>query len=349
MSKQDPVQEALRIAVSLETVPAELMVLATQHMISGEASETLVAALLAALSARGERPEEIASVAGVLRAQGVRVDVPDKDYLLDTCGTGGTGKKLFNCSTCAALVVAAGGVRVAKHGNRTATRASGSADLLEQAGLTLNLTPQQAVSCLKQVGIVFLFAPSFHPAMRHLAPVRRNLGIKTIFNLVGPLANPAGAGLQVMGVHSKKMLQPMAAALNTLGSRHALVLHSQDGLDEISPSAPTDAVELRPDGEFRPHLIDPADFDVRVSLQQLTVASAAESLDMVRKVLAGQPHPAADMVALNAGAAFWIGGTCEDLKAGVERARETIKSGAGLDKLHELARVSTEMAQSETP
>ena len=341
------VTEALALAVAGETVPEALMASAVQEMMTEDCPQVAAAGLLTALSVRGERPAEIVATAQVLRRRGLKVAAVEPENLLDTCGTGGTGKSLFNCSTCCALVAAAAGVRVAKHGNRASTRASGSADLLERAGVVLTLTPAQAASCLEQVGLAFLFAPAFHPAMRHMAPIRRELGIKTIFNLVGPLSNPAGARRQVLGVPAPKYLRPMAEALRQLGAVRALVVHSHDGLDEISPAAPTDVIELSPDGELTEYTLNPADFGPTESLENLTVTSSTDSLEQARTLLAGEAHPAVGMVALNAGAALWIGGRCDSLKDGVQLAHQTLAAGAGLELLEKLAATSTRLAAEQ--
>lgn len=340
------IAQALRLAVGGQTLSRETMQAAVREMMSGEImagpeAALLSASLLTALAVRGERAEEISAVAEVMRGLGERVPNSDPS-LLDTCGTGGTGQSLFNCSTAVALVVAAGGGRVAKHGNRTTTRASGSADLLEAAGVALELTPAQAARCLDQCGIVFLFAPSFHPAMRHLGPVRRSLGIRTIFNLAGPLTNPAGARRQLAGVGDGRWLQDYARALQLLGAERALVVHSQDGLDEISPAAPTDALLLA-DGQLQPQVIDPADYSIGVELHSLQVHSAAESLAMVRAALGGEATGAGEMIALNAGAAFHICGLSADLASGIDKARQVLASGKALDTLQRLAETSQQL------
>lgn len=344
----NPLARALQIAVSGRTLDGDTMGAAVRQMMDGEVmaepeAQLLTAGLLSALAARGEQAEEIAAVAFAMREAGARLDTGDS-AVIDTCGTGGTGRSLFNCSTASALVVAAGGGKVAKHGNRTTTRSSGSADVLEAAGVALMLTPEQASLCLAEVGMVFLFAPAFHPAMRHLAPVRRAMGIRTVFNLAGPLTNPAGARRQITGVPGSEYLEVYAQALQLLGAQRALVVHSRDGLDEISPAAVTDAVRLA-DGESQRLTIDPADYGISADLRQLQVSSAEDSLAMIRTALGGQAHPAADMVALNAGAAFHVGGLCADLEQGVDKARQVLASGEALRLLQQLAAVSQKLQQ----
>ncbi|MGI9344639.1 MAG: anthranilate phosphoribosyltransferase [Gammaproteobacteria bacterium] len=344
-------QKALQLASQRQNVPIELMKNAVKEMASEHASAPLTAALLAALTTKGESSEEIEATARVLRERGIKLKLTAgirSQDLLDNCGTGGTGQSLFNCSTCSAVIAAAAGVKVAKHGNRTNTRASGSADLLEQAGINLDMQPDQAALCLQQTGLTFLFAPAFHPSMRYVGPVRREIGIKSIFNLVGPLANPANAGRQVLGLFSAERLQPMATALQRLGTQKALVLHSEDGLDEISPIAPTLAIEITATGTMQQHRIQPEHYIKPVQLVQLKIHSVAESLHMIKQVLSGQlDHPASAMVALNAGAALWIGGRCNTLGDGVELARSTIASGDGMQVLNQLAQLSHQTPNSE--
>ena len=342
--EQQSIQQALQQVLAGAEVPADLMQDAIAEMIQEDSPQALIGALLSTLALRGEKPAEIAAAVRALQQRGHAVPVAGTAPLIDLCGTGGTGQKLFNCSTCSALVVAAAGVPVVKHGNRTNTRASGSADLLEAAGVALALTPEQAAHCLREVGMVFLFAPAFHPAMRHVAGIRRELGIRSLFNLVGPLANPGGASHHLLGVHSLAFARPMAQALRELGISRALVVHSDDGLDEISPAAPTTALELTADGDIRELRIDPADFGIATPLRELAAHSPAESLAIVKAVLAGQEHAAAGMVALNAGAALWIADLCPDLKAGVRLARQTLASGAGLQVLERLVATSTSLA-----
>jgi anthranilate phosphoribosyltransferase len=256
-----------------------------------------------------------------------------QDELVDTCGTGGDAAGLFNVSTAAAIVVAAAGGKVAKHGNRAASGKTGSADVLEAAGVKLDLGPKSVERCIREIGIGFMLAPRFHAATKHAVGPRREMGVRTLFNVIGPLTNPAGARNQVLGVFHPDWLQPMAEVLKRLGSRHVLVVHGEDGLDEISIAAKTRVVELK-NGEIRSWHMAPEDVDLpRGSTDKLRVSSAQESLDVIRRVFAGEQGAAADTVAFNAGAALYVGSKARHVKAGVELARAAIVSGAAAAKL----------------
>jgi anthranilate phosphoribosyltransferase len=261
-------------------------------------------------------------------------------HLVDTCGTGGDGASTFNISTASALVTAAAGGRVAKHGNRSVSSKSGSADVLEAAGVRLDLTPSQVAACIDRVGVGFLFAPRHHGAMKHAIGPRREMGIRTIFNLLGPLTNPAGAPNQVLGVFSSQWLEPLAQVLKQLGSEHVLVVHAEDGLDEISIGAPTRVAELK-DGSISVYTLVPEDFGVqRASLSTLAVQDAAQSLATIRRVLENEPGPARDIVMLNAGAAIYACGLVASLLEGVVRAGDVLANGKAGEALDELIRVS---------
>jgi anthranilate phosphoribosyltransferase len=259
---------------------------------------------------------------------------------VDTCGTGGDGASTFNISTASALVTAAAGGRVAKHGNRSVSSKSGSADVLEAAGVRLDLTTSQVAACIDRVGVGFLFAPRHHGAMKHTIGPRREMGIRTIFNLLGPLTNPAGAPNQVLGVFSSKWIEPLAQVLKQLGSEHVLVVHAEDGLDEISIGAPTRVAELK-NGRISVYTIVPEDFGVqRASLSTLAVEDAAQSLATIRRVLENKPGPARDIVMLNAGAAIYACGLVASLMDGVARAGEVLGNGKAGETLDKLIRVS---------
>ncbi|MEZ5442193.1 MAG: anthranilate phosphoribosyltransferase [Lysobacterales bacterium] len=305
---------------------------AMQSIMGGHSEPVQLAAFLVALRMKGETVTEIAAAARVMRS--LARPVPwSGEGLLDIVGTGGDGASLFNVSTAAAFVAAAGGARVAKHGNRSVSSSSGSADLLEAAGARLELSAERVGDCLQASGFGFLFAPSHHAAMRHAAPVRKALGLRTLFNLLGPLTNPAGATQQVLGVYDGRWVQPLAEVLRELGARHVLVVHAEDGLDEISLAAPTQVAELR-DGQVRCRRIEPEDLGVRrQSLDGLQVGSPAESLALIRRVLAGEPGPAADLVALNAGAALYAADCCDSLADGVAQARVLLATGAAAERL----------------
>jgi len=312
------------------------------QVMSGGATPAQVGALLMGLRCKGETAEEIAGAAATMRALSTRVEV-DVPYLVDTCGTGGSGRKLFNISTAAAIVAAAAGAHVAKHGNRKASSQSGAADVLEAAGANIHLTPEQIARCIRDVGVGFMFAPAHHSAMKHVAPVRSELKIRTIMNVLGPLTNPAGARRQVLGVFSKDWLLKLTEVLRILGSE-AVMLVNCEGLDEIGLHAPTSVCELR-DGEIREYLFDPQ--SVGISLQPveaLRADSIEASLGHVRTALSRAEGPAADIVALNAGAAIYVSGVATSLRNGVEMARDALASGLAREKLDELVRITSLMA-----
>jgi anthranilate phosphoribosyltransferase len=302
---------------------------------TGGATPAQIGGFLVALRAKGETVREVVAAAEVLREMATRVPV-SCPHLVDTCGTGGDGTHTFNISTAAAFVAAAAGARVAKHGNRSVSSKSGSADVLEAAGVNLNLTPQQVRACIETVGLGFLFAQHHHGAMQHAIGPRRELGIRTIFNLLGPLTNPAGAPNQIVGVYGAEWVEPLAEALRDLGSEHVLVVHAQDGLDEISIGAPTRVAELT-EGRIEVKILTPEQFGFqREPLSWLVVDSAQESAAMIRGVLAGATGPARDVVLLNAGAALYVAGVAPTLAAGVVQAAGAIDAGAALAKLEEL-------------
>lgn len=322
----------------MDLKPAEMDSVMRQIM-SGGATPTQIGGFLAGMRAKGETVEEIAAAAKVMRELANRVEV-SSTYLVDTCGTGGDGRKLFNVSTAAAFVTAAAGARVAKHGNRSMSSKSGSADVLEAMGVELEMPAAQVAECIRRIGIGFMFAPAHHPAARYAAAPRRELGTRTLFNLLGPLTNPAGAPHQLLGVFAARWVQPMAEVLRALGSRHVLVVHSDDGLDEISIAAPTQVTELK-DGAIRSYVLDPEELGIRrQSMETLEVDGPQESLRLIRNVLAGEPSPALDMVVLNAGAAAYAAGVADSLADGVKRARAAVASGEAARKLQQLVDAS---------
>ena len=295
-------------------------------IMTGQATPAQIGGFLIGLRMKGETVEEIAAAAGVMRELATRVEVGGP-HLVDTCGTGGDGASTFNISTASAIVTAAAGGRVAKHGNRSVSSSSGSADVLEAAGVRLDLDPQQVAACIDRVGVGFLFAPQHHSAMKHAIGPRREMKVRTVFNLLGPLTNPAGAPNQVLGVFSPLWVEPLAQVLKRLGSEHVLVVHAEGGLDEISIAGPTRVAELK-DGTITVYSISPADFGMQNGdLSALAVADASESLAMINAVFAGEPGPASDIVALNAGAAIYAAGLTDSLADGVKLAAETISSG----------------------
>ncbi len=304
-------------------------------MMQGEATPAQIGGLLVALRLKGESVAEITAAARVMRELASRVEV-DKTGLVDTCGTGGDGTNTFNISTAAAFVVAASGARVAKHGNRSVSGKSGSADVLEAAGVNLELKPAEIASCIETVNIGFMFAPLHHAATKHALGPRRELGIRTLFNVLGPLTNPAGAPNQVIGVYSRAWLEPLAETLRQLGSNHVLIVHADDGMDEISIAAPTRISELK-QGRLEHYSVRPDDFGLKAQdAGQLVVKDAQESLAMMRAVLDNRAGAARDIVSLNAGAAIYAAGQADSIQDGVMRAAELIKSGAARQKLQQL-------------
>ncbi|MEQ8833363.1 MAG: anthranilate phosphoribosyltransferase [Miltoncostaeaceae bacterium] len=300
-------------------------------IMAGEAGEAQTAGFLIALRAKGESAEEIAGLASVIRAHAQTVSGPAGPFV-DTCGTGG-GRSTFNISTTAAFVVAGAGVAVAKHGNRSATSKCGSADLLEALGASIELDPDAVARCLEETGVGFMFAPAHHPAFRHIVPVRRALAVRTVFNLIGPLANPAGAPRQLLGVSDPEYLRRMAEALAALGTERALVVRGRDGLDELSTGAVNDVLGVG-DGQVRATEIDPADFGFAPPADaHIAGGDPGDNARITRAVLDGVPGPARDLVVLNAGAAVWVAGGADDLAGGIARAQESIDEGAAAERL----------------
>jgi len=304
------------------------------QLMDGQVSEPFKAALLVALRMKGEAVSEITGAAAAMRRRAIHIP-HRRQGVVDTCGTGGDGQGTFNISTAAALAVAAAGVPVAKHGNRSVSSRSGSADVLAALGVKIEIDAETAGRTLDAVGITFLFAPLLHPAMREVMPVRRELGLRTIFNVLGPLTNPAGARRQVMGVYAESLVEPIGRVLRDLGAEHALVVHGE-GLDEITTTGRTRVAEVK-DGEVRIYDLEPERFGLRrVRLQDLAGGTPEENAEAARRVFAGEGGPLADVTALNAGAALYVGGAAGTLEEGVERARETLASGAAAEKLEEL-------------
>jgi anthranilate phosphoribosyltransferase len=332
-------QSAIRAVTERRDLGGDEMRSVMRLIMTGQATPAQVGGFLVGLRMKGETVDEIAAAAGVMRELATHVEV-NGPHLVDTCGTGGDGASTFNISTASALVTAAAGGRVAKHGNRSVSSKSGSADVLEAAGVRLDLTPSQVAACIDRVGVGFLFAPRHHGAMKHAIGPRREMGIRTVFNLLGPLTNPADAPNQVLGVFSSQWLEPLAQVLKQLGSEHVLVVHAEDGLDEISVGAPTRVAELK-NGEISVYTILPEDFGVqRASLSMLAVDNAAQSLAMIRRVLDNETGPARDIVMLNAGAAIYAAGLVTSLAAGMARASEVLGNGKARETLDELIRVS---------
>ncbi len=318
------------------------MLLLMQHIMGGQLTPAQIAAVLVALRIKGETVTEITAAAQVMRELSTKVVVQDNGHLIDTCGTGGDGAQTFNISTASALVAAAAGASVAKHGGRSVSSTCGSADILEKLGVNVNVTPQQVAHCVDTIGIGFMFAPNHHSAMKHAAPVRRELGVRTLFNLLGPLTNPAGAKNQVMGVFHRDLTGKLAQVLQQLGSRHVLVVHGADGMDEISISGSTYIAELK-DGTVREYTVQPQDFGLKTAQSDtIRVANADEARTMLLGVMDNQLGAARDIVQLNAGAAIYVAGLAATLEEGVKKAGEVIASGAAKSKLAQLIQVSNE-------
>ncbi len=332
-------QAAIKAVTERRDLSGDEMRAVMRTIMTGEATPAQIGGFLIGLRMKGETVDEIAAAASVMRelAAGVKVS---GEHVVDTCGTGGDAASTFNISTTSAFVVAAAGGRVAKHGNRSISSKSGSADVLEAAGVNLGISPEQVAQCVEQVGVGFMFAPAHHSAMKHAIGPRREMGVRTIFNVLGPLTNPAGAPNQVLGVFAREMVEPLANVLNKLGSNHVLVVHAADGMDEISIGAETFVAELK-DGAVSTYTIQPEDFGMtRTDIAALAVDSAEGSLAVVKGVLAGEKGPARDIVALNAGAAIYAAGLAETLAAGIERAQAVIDSGEAAARLDALVSLS---------
>ena len=335
------IQEAIKAVTERRDLSGEEMAAVMRAIMTGEATPAQIGGFLIGLRMKGETVEEIAAAAGVMRELAARVEV-SPDRLVDTCGTGGDAAGSFNISTASALVTAAAGARVAKHGNRSVSSKSGSADVLEAAGVNLDLSPEQVAACVDSVGVGFMFAPKHHGAMKHAIGPRREMGVRTVFNVLGPLTNPAGAPNQVLGVFSDELLEPLAQVLARLGSRHVMVVHSEDGMDEISIGAPTQVAELK-DGKLSRYAITPEQFGMRRGdVTGLGVDGPEDSLAIIREVLDDKAGAARDIVALNAGAAIYVAGVAGSLAEGVDKARAAIASGAARETLAALVKFTAE-------
>ncbi len=316
-----------------QDLSAEAMTEMMQALMSGAVNDAQSAALLVALRMKGESVDEITAAARVMRGLSTPVQMTQPESLIDTCGTGGDGQHTFNVSTTVAFVVAAAGGRVAKHGGRSVTSSSGSADLLELAGVNLSITPQMVANSIDREGVGFMFAPAHHGAMKHVVTVRKSLGVRTMFNLLGPITNPAGAQRQVLGVFAEQWLEPMAKVLKALGSRKVWVVHADDGLDEISIASATQVVALSETGELTRFTVSPEQVGyARAALADIRAVSKEDSLAMVKRVLANEPGPWRDIVCLNAGAALLVGGLVADFPSGVRLAEAVIANGAAQQK-----------------
>ena len=332
------VQQVLQQLIERRDLTQAEMHAAMMAVMTGEATPAQVGAFLIALRFKGETVTEITAAAQVMRELSSKVSLSIKrKNLVDTCGTGGSGIPLFNISTASAFVVACAGGFVAKHGNRSVTSKSGSADLLEAAGVNLALAPEQVAKCVNEIGVGFMFAVNHHSAMKHAIGPRRDIGVRTIFNVLGPLTNPADAPNQVVGVFDKNLVRPLAEVLKNLGSEHVLVVHSEDGLDEISLAAPTFVAELK-NGEISEYSITPESLGLKTRpLDSLRIDDAKQSLALVKIALTDNHSAAADIVALNAGAAIYAANLCSTLQQGVDMARDILGTGIAWEKLQEFA------------
>ncbi|PWB49297.1 MAG: anthranilate phosphoribosyltransferase [Nitrosomonadales bacterium] len=334
------VREALTRLIEQREIFHDEMLSLMRQIMSGEVSPAQIAAILMGLRVKKETVGEISAAAQVMREFATKVPVKNTGHLVDTCGTGGDAAHTFNISTTAAFVAAAAGARVAKHGGRSVSSTCGSADVLEALGVNLNLTPEQVGQSIDEIGIGFMFAPNFHGAMKYAAPVRRELGVRTIFNVLGPLTNPAGASNQVMGVFHPDLVGIQARVLQRLGSHHVMVVHGSDGLDEITLSGETLVAELK-DGEVSEYALHPREFGFETcDLEVLKVWDAAQAKDMLLGVLDNLPGPARNIVLLNAGAAIYVAGCAETLAEGIAKAHAAIESGAAREKLRQLVEIS---------
>jgi len=334
---------AIRAVTERRNLSAEDMRAVMRLIMTGEATQSQIGGFLIGLRMKGETVDEIAAAAEVMRELATHVGVSGP-HLVDTCGTGGDGASTFNISTASAFVVAAAGAKVAKHGNRSVSSKSGSADVLEAAGVNLEISPEQVAECINEVGVGFMFAPKHHGAMKHAIGPRREMGVRTIFNVLGPLTNPASAPNQVLGVFSKELVEPLARVLQQLGSEHVLVVHADDGMDEISITSATNIAELK-DGKVTSYKIGPEQFGLKKSdASELGVKDAEQSLAIVKGVLGNKAGPARDIVQLNAGAAIYVAGLAPTLEEGIKKAGEVIASGEALKRLESLVTLSQSLA-----
>ena len=328
------IKNALKLLVNRQDLTSQQMTAVMQQIMTGKATPSQIGGFLIALEMKGETITEITAAAQVMRSLATPVDMGSDD-LVDTCGTGGDGASIFNVSTASAFVVAAAGAKVAKHGNRSISSSSGSADVLETAGVNLDVSPQQVRNCINTVGVGFMFAQKHHDAMKHTIAPRREMAVRTIFNLLGPLTNPAKALHQVLGVFDKKWVEPMAYVLKALGSKHVLVVHSKDGLDEISIGEQTYIAELK-NNVVTCYEVCPEDFGLkRENVSQLAIQSAVESLAIINSIFDGELGAARDIVVLNAGAAIYAADIVSSLSKGIEQAQTLIDNGQAKQKLQD--------------
>ena len=327
------INEAIKAVISRQNLNESEMHDVMSSIMTGQTTDAQIGAFLVGLSMKGETIEEITASAKVMRALATSVKLSSDEFLVDTCGTGGDGLGLFNISTASAFVVAAAGGKVAKHGNRSISSKSGSADVLEAAGINLSLNPELISQCIEEIGVGFMFAPAHHSAMKHAIGPRKELAIRTIFNVLGPLTNPAKAPNQIMGVFDKNLVEPIANVLKGLNSRHVMVVHSEDGLDEFSIANKTYVAELK-DNKISTYTVHPHDFGLEEgSLDSIQAENAEQSLALIHEAFSGKQGVARDIIALNAGAAIYVSGLVNSLEEGITKANQILSDGSAQDKL----------------
>ena len=327
------ISKAIKAVISKQNLNEGEMHDVMNSIMTGQTTDAQIGAFLVGLSMKGETIEEITASAKVMRALATSVELSSNDYLVDTCGTGGDGLGLFNISTASAFVVAAAGGKVAKHGNRSISSKSGSADVLEAAGINLNISPELISQCIEEIGLGFMFAPAHHSAMKHAIGPRKELAVRTIFNVLGPLTNPAKAPNQIMGVYDKSLVEPIANVLKGLNSRHVMVVHSEDGLDEFSIANTTYVAELK-DNNISTYTVHPRDFGLEEgNLDSIRAENAEQSLALINEAFSGKKGVARDIIALNAGAAIYVSGLVNSFDEGVTQANQILSDGSAQDKL----------------
>lgn len=332
------IKEAISMLIDGKSMTTDEAAQVMEEIMTGAVTPAQFGAFVTALRMKGETVEEISGLARTMRAKALKVDITGQ--MTDVVGTGGDGRNTFNISTVAAFVAAGAGLKVAKHGNRAASSQCGAADVLESLGVKINLTPEQVKQCLEEVGIGFMFAPSFHPAMKYAGPSRKEIGIRTVFNILGPLTNPAGATTYLLGVADGALVDTMAKVLQSLGCRHALVVHGEDGLDEITLTGRTQVCEVTGNG-LKSYTINPEEFGfTRTGIENLKGGTAAENAEMLREILSGKPGPRRDIVLMNATAALTAGNMVKTIKQGIKLAEESIDSGKAAAKLESLVRLT---------
>ena len=334
------INQAIKAVIEKKHLNESDMLDVMNSIMTGQTTDAQIGAFLVGLSMKGETIEEITASAKVMRSLATPVEIKSDKYLVDTCGTGGDGLGLFNISTASAFVVAAAGGKVAKHGNRSISSKSGSADVLESAGVNLNLSPSRISECIAKIGVGFMFAPAHHSAMKHAIGPRKELAVRTIFNVLGPLTNPAKAPNQVMGVYDKNLIEPIANVLKELGSRHVMVVHSDDGLDEFSIADKTYVAELK-DGNVSTYSVHPKDFGLTLgNLKDIRADNADASLALITEAFSGRNGTAKNIISLNAGAAIYVSGLTTSLQSGIDRANQVLSDGSSQKKLDEYIKIS---------